>query len=263
VIVRVRKTAELEEQAKILGDVAGYNQAEAIGRLTNLWAQCLRDQTEALAEKFIRVHLGPRGVEALLEAELGHRQGDLVLVRGARKEIEERFRRSESARRAALVRHGREVMESGPEAPPDDAPRMRDRVSDASPTESVTLAPSLPLISDQSSGSGDLCSSGASASSETPRDLKQQGGRKRKAPEVPMPVNFAPGEWHRKFAAQNGLDLDREFDRFVDGAEAKGRTYVSWPAALRTWLKNAVEWRNEKQAPTASSPHERRSKAIT
>ena len=71
-----------------------------------------------------------------------------------------------------------------------------------------------------------------------------------------MPANFAPGEAHRKFAAENGLDLAREFDRFATSAEAKGRTYVSWPAALRLWLKNAVEWRNEKQAtPTPEKPH--------
>jgi hypothetical protein len=250
IVVRFKKTAELDAQAQILGDVAGYSQAEAKGRLVDLWAQCLRDQTEVLAEKYIRVHLGPRGVEALLEAELGHRQGDLVLVRGARKEIEERVRRSESARRAALVRHGREgaeVSQDTPAVEPEpcatDAPRIRH----ASATDPVADASPSPSSSDQRS---DLTLFPLKPSSETPGDLKQQGsGRKRaKQPEVTFPANFAPGQWHRDYAAANGLDLDREFDRFRDRHEAKGTTFADWSAALRTWLKNAVEWREEKQA---------------
>ena len=65
----------------------------------------------------------------------------------------------------------------------------------------------------------------------------------RKRPAVPMPVGFAPDLSHREFSSENAIDLASEFESFRLHHEAHGSTFASWPAALSTWLRNAVKFR--------------------
>lgn len=58
-----------------------------------------------------------------------------------------------------------------------------------------------------------------------------------------MPVGFAPDLVHREFATTNAIDLAAEFELFRLHHEARGSTFRSWPAALSTWLHNAVRFR--------------------
>ena len=61
-----------------------------------------------------------------------------------------------------------------------------------------------------------------------------------------MPSGFGPSEAHREFASVNAIDLGHEFRRFVNHHEAKGSVFASWSAALRTWLENAVTYRQQR-----------------
>ena len=68
-----------------------------------------------------------------------------------------------------------------------------------------------------------------------------------------MPAGFAPDDGHRAFAAEHRLDLGAEFEAFSDFHRAKGSTFLDWPAALRTWLRNAVKFRRDHPSAPRSS----------
>ena len=58
-----------------------------------------------------------------------------------------------------------------------------------------------------------------------------------------LPDDFTPNEWHNDFAAQNNLSLSEELQKFGDYHKSRGSTMKDWNAALRTWLRNAIEFR--------------------
>jgi hypothetical protein len=48
------------------------------------------------------------------------------------------------------------------------------------------------------------------------------------------------------FATGRGLsekEASSQFDQFTHSAESKGRTYVNWEAAWRTWVLKSIEWK--------------------
>jgi hypothetical protein len=59
---------------------------------------------------------------------------------------------------------------------------------------------------------------------------------------------YAPNQQHIDFAGNNALSISEEFAKFSDYHKAKGSTFKDWDAALRTWLRNAVEFA-KKHAP--------------
>ena len=61
----------------------------------------------------------------------------------------------------------------------------------------------------------------------------------RKAPAKRLPEDWAPTDAHRKKAAELGVDLELEADRFRLHAEANDRRAVRWDAAFSMWLTNA------------------------
>lgn len=63
--------------------------------------------------------------------------------------------------------------------------------------------------------------------------------------------NFTPNDAHNDFAANNGLRLSVELEKFTDYHKAKGSTMKDWDAAFRTWLRNAVEFA-KKNTPAQS-----------
>ena len=66
-----------------------------------------------------------------------------------------------------------------------------------------------------------------------------------------LPEDFAPSEWHTDYAQKNNLPLDEAFAQFCDYHKAHGSTMKDWPAALRTWLRNAVSYRKTSPPKTA------------
>lgn len=56
------------------------------------------------------------------------------------------------------------------------------------------------------------------------------------------PTDFRPTQGHVDLAAELGVDLRAEWQQFCDHHDAKGSTYKDWPAALRTWIRNAAKF---------------------
>lgn len=248
--ITVRRSPKLAARARILGQLAGYSEAEAVGRLVELWAQCLEEKSDVLDAKYIRAHLGPRGVEALIEADLGERLEDGVRVHGAKDEIEAQERKTDAARRAGEA-SGRARSTSEP---------TNARRTDQERPANATSTPRQPIVNETrtthspSSDQGSLLLfSEASASSETSRDLQQQGkGQRRIA--GPMPKDFAPSEAHAAFAKENQLDLTLEVERCRDWYAGRGQPQKDWSATLRNWLRNEVRYRAERRARGGDGP---------
>ena len=98
------------------------------------------------------------------------------------------------------------------------------RESVASPPE--TLAP----------GTGEQGNRGTGEQGNSARSARGA----RKAPAKRLPEDWAPTDAHRKKAAELGVDLEREADRFRLHAEANDRRAVRWDAAFSMWLSKAT-----------------------
>lgn len=219
-----------------LGEAAGYNEFEALGRLTFLWRHCRKARTQTLSRGTIRGYLGPEGDQHLLSANLGEIQGESIRVRGLGEVLGVIEKRARAGRLGGVASGQVRTRPSDCQANAEQVPSK----SQASASQVLRDISSSDLFPEISS---------LSASSEIPRDLKQQGeGQKRKArkPETECPDDFAPDEWHRKFCADNRLSLASEVEHFKEHHKARGNLWRDWGMALRTWLRNQVKWRNEK-----------------
>ncbi len=98
------------------------------------------------------------------------------------------------------------------------------RESVASPPE--TLAP----------GTGEQGNRGTGEQGNSARSARGA----RKAPAKRLPEDWAPTDAHRKKAAELGVDLELEADRFRLHAEANDRRAVRWDAAFSMWLSKAT-----------------------
>lgn len=73
----------------------------------------------------------------------------------------------------------------------------------------------------------------------------------RKRPARRLPDDFEPTEAHRELASSEGVDLDREFARFVDYWRGEGKAKVDWNATLRNWIRRAADDNRSRPAPPA------------
>jgi len=71
-----------------LGDVAGYSRTDALGRMVRLWSYCTQEQLYIVTETAVKAHLGARGVEAIVAADLGEVVEGGVRVKGTAGVIE-------------------------------------------------------------------------------------------------------------------------------------------------------------------------------
>lgn len=242
-MIRVRKPND--HRIKVLASELGVSREEALGRLINLWGQCLDECRDSLEPASVRAHLGPNGVEALVSSGLGRIAPGAVQVAGARDEIGQRERRTEAARRAGLASG---VVRGGTTDRADGPPNERDVRVTSTPSQrdvNATSTPSERPLSSSDLGS-DLFSS-LKPSSETPRDLKQQRVS-RSRPKHPMPPDFEPSDSDREYANQNGLDPDLEVKRCRDRFASKGEGKSDWQATYRNWLRDEVRYKAERAA---------------
>lgn len=224
------------DRVTMFAQLAGISRTEALGRLALFWDYCVKNEiVGGLADRYIQAFLGVPA-DILVDAQLAERVGDGTRIRGVREEVESRRRRTEHARRAgfasAEVRATSQLTQLGVN-------------SESTPSELRVNSESTPkLFSDLDLRSGSQISE-ASASSEIPEDLKQQGkGQKRRPrkPETECPSDFAPDDWHRQFCREHGIDLAFERDQFVDNHQGKGTLWREWGLAFRTWLRNRLKW---------------------
>lgn len=114
--VRADDQAFSDVRISALGAVAGYNAFEALGRLMHLWRWCTQRGTYIAPETVVRIMLGPLGVDAILDADLGERVKGGIRVRGTQG-------RTEWA--AELAAKRKAAGEARATAPRDERGRLR------------------------------------------------------------------------------------------------------------------------------------------
>lgn len=57
-----------------------------------------------------------------------------------------------------------------------------------------------------------------------------------------LPTDWQPTDEHHKRANREGVNLEREVEKFRAHAEATGRTLKNWNAGFTTWLLNAKQF---------------------
>ena len=65
---------------------------------------------------------------------------------------------------------------------------------------------------------------------------------KAEAKSIQLPDSFKPSENHHVLASELGVNLEREFSKFVDYNLARGSQYKRWDSALNNWLRKAAEY---------------------
>lgn len=89
---------------EVLGQIAGYNAHEALGRWARAGSECTERQSYVLSEPLVAALFGPRGVEGLLAAELAQRTDGGLRMLEMDGEIEWYGGHTENKRRAGLAR---------------------------------------------------------------------------------------------------------------------------------------------------------------
>lgn len=78
-------------------------------------------------------------------------------------------------------------------------------------------------------------------------DKREKPTRAKRATQ--MPDNFVLSEDMTKYASDAGIDPMSEFEAFKDFHLSKGSVFRDWPAAWRTWIRNAIKF-NRGKTPT-------------
>jgi len=230
--VRVDEQAFGDPRIAMVGELAGYNAFEALGRMTHLWRWCTQRRTYTVTEATVRVMLGPHGVEALLGAELGERTPEGIRVCGTKGRIEWQEDLAKKRKAAGEARAKGPRCENGTfgtSKPPAHAGDALD----------TTPADDQPEAAKSSASS----SSGSGTSSREHPEGENGEARSRPAPAKParaksrsaVPADFVPA----LVEMPAWFDASAELQRFRDHHTAKGSLMADWNAAWRTWCGNA------------------------
>ena len=87
-------------------------------------------------------------------------------------------------------------------------------------------------------------------STSTSKDVEGSGESQSRA--VRLPDGWQPRDAHKKFAAENNLDIENEVANFRDHAQANDRRQKDWDAAFRMWLRKSTEYQARRPA---QQPH--------
>ena len=76
---------------------------------------------------------------------------------------------------------------------------------------------------------------------EVPPVVPQTGDEPKKPTprKTRIPDDWQPNDTHRQKAAEQGIDLEAEAEKFRDHAIANGKTFADWSRGFHTWLNNA------------------------
>lgn len=166
--VDVRTDVHKDVRFEVLGELAGYNRFEALGRMHALWSWCidrgLQDAPEhmdgyVVSEAVVRRFLGPNGVTAILadgcdEFALGSTEDGMIYLRGTSDYVADRRARAVvasagGAARAASSRDqgGRFVavttnVQPGRQPAPSSKPAVEPAADQPTPASSSSSSPS-------------------------------------------------------------------------------------------------------------------------
>ena len=111
-------------------------------------------------------------------------------------------------------------------------------------TPSVT--PGFTPNATQGQGMHTSTATSTSTSTSTSKDVEGSGESQSRA--VRLPDGWLPRDAHKKFAAENNLDIEIEAANFRDHAQANDRRQKDWDAAFRMWLRKSTEYQARRPA---------------
>ena len=89
-------------------------------------------------------------------------------------------------------------------------------------------------------------STATSTTTSTSKGVEGSGEGQSRA--VRLPDGWQPTDAHKKFAAENNLNLENETANFRDHAQANDRRQKNWDASFRMWLRKATEYQARRSA---------------
>lgn len=143
-------------------------------------------------------------------------------------EDEKERRREISEKRKAAGRKGAAARWAGNSDGKPDGKRNGKPMANALPDYGKPMAPSRP---DPSLSISNDIESGGAPTKPKPANRKTR-----------IPDDWAPNESHEAKAAELGVDLHAEAEKFQDHAIANGKTFVDWSRGFHTWLNNALKF---------------------
>ena len=69
--------------------------------------------------------------------------------------------------------------------------------------------------------------------------MKDAAGAQRAKRATQLPDDWQPSDAHIRLAAERGVDVIDQAERFRDWCRSNGKAYKDWEAAFRNWLRNA------------------------
>ena len=184
---------------------------------------CSQHETDGFVTKKKARMLGrPNRVQELVVAKLwhetdgGYEVNDYLVYNPSRVELEQR----REATRQRVTKH------------------RCNGVTNATVTAAVTALPSRPVpIPDQIQ----IRTPVAPLVGGTP----PSSAKPRKKSRTPAPEALAPTDTELKLAREFGVNLATEIPRMLDFHRAKGTLMSDWLAGLRTWIRNAPEFKRQ------------------
>lgn len=270
-----------------LAELLGLADADhARGKVEHLWMACTTRGETDLPQWLVERHLGERGPEALVEAELarwGRGRGDSktrrMYICGSKKRClwmrnnqEQAPKGGESRARDAERSSGRfdkgsinapsigSEPTSVAETLGDQTPKSSNRKPEnTSPLPSPSSLPLLPFPSPFQEEEIDRTAAPPPATVPlhlTPDPSQPRAKRDPRAHKRLLPKDWTPRPQERDRAARAGIDVDAEAERFRDHHTARANTMADWDAAFRTWLSNALRFANGTRAgPRPNAPN--------
>ena len=112
-------------------------------------------------------------------------------------------------------------------------------MSEFTPNVTPGSGPGFTPNATQGQGMHTSTATATSTSTSTSKDVEGSGESQSRA--VRLPDGWLPRDAHKKFAAENNLDIEIEAANFRDHAQANDRRQKDWDAAFRMWLRKSTE----------------------
>lgn len=244
--VRIEDEAFDDPRIEVLGMVAGYNRFEALGRLAHLWRICTQRAAYVVSEAFIIGSLGSKGVEAILQADLGERTSAGIRVKGTAGRIEWMTKRREAGRAGGEANRKRTVQTENQTCSEGEAKPVLDEANvkqnEANGSQTTAKREPWGSGSDYSSGSGSDSGGGADP---PPNDLVQKwyffnpGGKPVSAREIAAMYD----EIRRHGITDADIEAELRNPRRVRG---------EWPSKFRDRLIAEYKKRGQLSGPAES-----------
>lgn len=127
--------------------------------------------------------------------------------------------------------HKRWHVDRGIVAP--NCPHCPQEPADSSPPNRPDIAPIIAPIR------GGIAEESRGEEKESRGDATKPS---RKRPATRIPADWSPSAANRRYAEENGIDIDHELAQFLSHHTAKDSRFADWSSAFRTWLGNAKKW---------------------